>query len=333
MMIHSIATGVSSVILASGLIFAGLTEDAKAASRLKAEAIVSSDTIRLDQLIEGLEKGGDIPLFKAPVPGARGTIRAERVLEAARELGIEGIATHNIKTVTIIRPGRTISRQDMEDALSRSAAQHGARGDVAIKLDDTFGPRIVDAAQKDDLKITQFTRDQRLGRFEARLTLPDASENWLVTGSILETREIAVPVSDIERGEPLQAKDFIITKRAAAQVGSDVIAPVADLVGMIPRRALRAGEPVRAADIAKPILVEKNQLVMVVYNSKGFSLTMRGRANSNGTMGETIKVQNPQSKRIVDGVVTGYGQVTVSAQPAPAPLVAEAPAASTPAQR
>jgi flagellar basal body P-ring formation protein FlgA len=324
MLINSIATGLSSVLLATGLIFVNLADEANAAGRLKAEAIVSTDTIRLGELIEGLDASADAPLFKAPVPGARGTIRAERVLEAARELGIEGIATHNIKTVTIIRPGRTISRQDMEEALSRIAAKQGAQGDVAITLDDTFGPRIVDAAQKDDLKITKFTRDPRLGRFEARLTLADASENWLVTGSILETREVAVPVADIERGEPLKAQDFILTKRPAGQVGSDVVAPLADLIGMVPRRVLRAGEPVRNADIAKPVLVEKNQLVMVMYNAKGFSLTMRGRANSNGTMGETIKVQNPQSKRIVDAVVTGYGQVSVSAPPAP--QVAEAPA-------
>lgn len=311
-MINSVISSVLSILLTGGLVFVNLADEANATGRLKQEAIVASDTLKLGDLVEGLTQGSETPLFKAPAPGARGIIRAERILEAARELGIEGIDVHNVKIVTIIRPGRTISRQDIEDVLSRSAIKQGAKGDVTIKLDDNFSPRIIDAAKIEDMKITHFTRDKGFGRFEARLEVPNTNENWLVTGSIAELREVAVPTVDIERGEPLQAKDFILIKRPVAQVNGDVMSSLADLVGMLPRRSLRAGEPIRSADIAKPILVEKDQLVMVVYQSKGFSLTMRGRASAKGTMGETIKVMNPQSKRLVDAVVTGYGQVSVS---------------------
>ncbi len=89
---------------------------------------------------------------------------------------------------------------------------------------------------------------------------------------------------------------------------------------MVPRRTLRAGEPIRNADLAKPILVEKNQLVTVVYSTGGLTLSMRGRAQSAGSMGEAVRVQNPQSKRIVDGVVSGPARSPSPHRPHPHPI-------------
>lgn len=297
--------------------------------RLKPEISVTGDTIRLNQLIEGLTENDDQPVFRAPVPGARGTIRAERVLEAARELGITGIEPGAVKTVAILRPGRAISRKEMEDVIAQSATKRGNADNLGVMLDETSGARVVNAALVEGLQVASLKRDVQSGRFEAKLMLPggtEASESWIVTGSILETREILVPASDLDRGDAIDAKDLVLVKRPAGQVAADVVLTKEDLIGMVPRRVLRAGEPIRSSDIARPILVEKNQLVTVVYIAKGFSLSMRGRAGTNGVMGETIKVQNPQSKRFVEGVVTGPGQISVTGTtPQPATLAEAIP--------
>ena len=266
-------------------------------------------------------------MFRAPLPGGRGTIRADRILQAAREMGITGVDIGSVTAVTINRPGRTIARSEMEEHIARAAAERGVLGDLAVVLDDHVTTRLVDANRTDALKTVSFSRDARANRFEARLLLagaPDGSEAWVVTGSIVETREIAVPATDIERGDAIQAKDLITIKRPASQVSNEVIRPASELIGMVPRRALRAGEPVKQVDVAKPILVDKNQLVTVTYSTKGLSLSMRGRAQNAGSMGETIKVQNPQSKRMLEGVVTGAGQISVSPT-APTATLAEAP--------
>ncbi|KAF0230458.1 MAG: flagella basal body P-ring formation protein [Beijerinckiaceae bacterium] len=300
--------------------------------RLRAEAVIDGDTVRLGHLIEGLEKGADIAVFRAPAPGARGTIRADRVISAAREMGIDGIDADGLKVISITRPGRTISRNDLQALIGRAFAERGAKGDLDVILDDHHAARTVDIARTDALKVTNLARDTASGRFEVKVALAGATtgETWTLTGSIVETRDVVVPVSDLERGDALQAKDLTIIKRPANTVGTDVVTAMNDLIGMIPRRVLKSGEPVRQTDIAKPILVEKNQLVSVVYASKGLSLTMRGRAQANGAMGETIRIQNPQSKRFVEGMVTGPAQITIFAAPAPAATLADA---TTPPRR
>jgi flagellar basal body P-ring formation protein FlgA len=316
----------STLTLAGGLLASLMSASALAGPRIKPEATVSGETIRLGHLVEGLEQGADIPLFRAPAPGTRGTIRVERVILAAREMGITGIEMGDFRAVHINRPARTIARADMASAISKALAARGLSSDLDVVLDDNHGPRMVDAARLDGIKIMSLNRDPVTGRFEAKLALADseATELWTVTGAVLESREIAVLVNDVERGEAIKAKDLTLVRRPASQIGHDVIGSMNDLIGMVPRRALRAGEPLRSAEMAKPILVEKNQLVSVTYASKGLALTMRGRAQSNGTMGETIRIQNTQSKRIVEGVVSGQGQVIITSPAPPPATLAEA---------
>jgi flagella basal body P-ring formation protein FlgA len=83
-----------------------------------------------------------------------------------------------------------------------------------------------------------------------------------------------------------------------------------DLSGMQARRFLRAGEPVRADDVRRPILVAKGSLVTMNFTVPGITLTATGKAMSEGGMGETVTVLNPVSYRQITAIVTGAGEVS-----------------------
>jgi flagella basal body P-ring formation protein FlgA len=87
------------------------------------------------------------------------------------------------------------------------------------------------------------------------------------------------------------------------------------------------GATVREADVQRPELVERNATVTIVYQTAGLNLTLRGRATAGGALGDTIQVQNLQSKKVIDAVVAGPGRVEVKAPDRPA----RAAAAPTPA--
>ena len=91
-------------------------------------------------------------------------------------------------------------------------------------------------------------------------------------------------------------------------------------LGMQLRRPMRAGTPIRVADIVKPDFVSRDQSVTVIYQVPGIYLTTRGKAIESGAEGDTVSVLNLQTKRTLTGVVTGRGQVTIQGASQSAPM-------------
>ena len=77
------------------------------------------------------------------------------------------------------------------------------------------------------------------------------------------------------------------------------------------RRTVRAGQPLRSADLMKPEIVQKNDMVLLHYEVPGIVLTMRGKALDSGTRGDMVSVLNVHSKRTIQGIVTAPGRVTI----------------------
>jgi flagellar basal body P-ring formation protein FlgA len=72
-----------------------------------------------------------------------------------------------------------------------------------------------------------------------------------------------------------------------------------------------AGRPIRAADIGAPALVERNQIVPLVYAAGGLQITAEGRALDRGGEGDVIRVMNLSSRVQVTGIVDETGAVRV----------------------
>jgi flagellar basal body P-ring formation protein FlgA len=62
----------------------------------------------------------------------------------------------------------------------------------------------------------------------------------------------------------------------------------------------------------KPDLVLRNEAVTLIYEAPGLMLTIRGKALESGAEGDLVNVLNIQSKRTVQGTVSGPGQVTMA---------------------
>ena len=82
-------------------------------------------------------------------------------------------------------------------------------------------------------------------------------------------------------------------------------------VGQETRVAIYAGRPILASALGPAALVERNQTVLLIYQSTGLSISTEGRALDRGGEGERIKVMNLTSKATVTGVIGPGGVVYV----------------------
>lgn len=283
--------------------------------RLKALVTVEGDTVRLGDLVDGAGDAASRIIFRAPVPGESGTIRAERIAEAARDHGIASLDMQALTTVTVRRSGRIVKIDEIARAVTAALqAERGTARDTEIELTVGTTEFIVESDRQAPVSVTRLTYDPSSGRFEAILSVEGSvvaqQANWKVSGGISDWIRVPVLVRAVLKGDVVNSSDITMERRRRGEIGADVGDPD-QLVGLAARRPLPRGQVLRDGDVAKPELVERNTAVTMVLEQPGLKLTLRAKALQSGSQGEIVQVQNLQSKRVLDAVVIGPGRVSV----------------------
>lgn len=116
-----------------------------------------------------------------------------------------------------------------------------------------------------------------------------------------------VPTRVIRAREILTAGD--ITRTEAEVPGA--VQSVSDLIGQEAKKALYPGRSIHPSDIGPPAMVDRNDIVILLYQSGGLQIATDGRALGRASVGETLKVMNLASRSSVWGRVRADGQVEV----------------------
>jgi flagella basal body P-ring formation protein FlgA len=285
---------------------------------LRRSVVVASDVVRIGDLIDNAGGFAAIAVFRSPDVGTTGAVPARRIVETARAHNLFGVETSDIIEVEVTRAGRVITRSEIEARIARLFAGTnglGATPDLSISFDHIPASISADLAPEAELKAMRASYDARTGRFDVVFDIPvGVSRRSLLryTGSLVETADAVVPNRTIGRGEIVRAGDLMVERRPRAEVTADVPATIAEVAGRAARQALRMGQPVHRTDLVKPEMVKRDDTVNLIYQVPGIMLSSRGKALESGAEGDIINVLNPQSKRTIQGVVTGPGRVDIS---------------------
>jgi flagella basal body P-ring formation protein FlgA len=285
---------------------------------LKAEATITGDIVRIGDLIEHAGIVAKVPIFRAPDLGFTGTVSADTVIEAVRKHALVGIDTAGLREVVVTRASRTIDAKEIEDVVARALSSQfdlGPSKDIAVKFVRELHAVHVDPSVKGGARVARINFDVRSGRFDAALEFPaDAGNRNIVqvSGRAIATMEIATVARAVERGGVLKDADVLIERRPRTEAGRDIVTRRDQVIGLAARNSLQPGRPLRASDLVKPNLVQRNETVTLTYEVPGIVLTVRGKAIDGGAEGDVISVRNEQSKRTVQGVIAGPGRVVVT---------------------
>src|SRR6478736_8935987 len=80
---------------------------------------VSSEIVRIGDLVESAGAAADIPVFRAPDLGQTGTVPVARIADALRPHGLDRIETGGLNEVVVTRLSRTITGDDIKDRIAR----------------------------------------------------------------------------------------------------------------------------------------------------------------------------------------------------------------------
>jgi flagella basal body P-ring formation protein FlgA len=309
---------IASALLAAtaGLACAQPQQDA-AGPVLRASVTVTSDIVRIGDVVENAGAAAQIAIFRAPDLGTTGAVPVAQVLATLRAHQVIGVNARDLREVAVTRAARTLLAKDIERQIARVLERRNGLGDaanLAVTFDRELRDLNLDTANSGELSASAIRFDPRSGRFDITFDIANddtySPTRLRFTGTAVETVEAAVLTRSVERNDILKASDIAIERRPKTEAGPDA-ALRERAVGLQMRRQMRAGQVIKMVDLGKPDLVTRDQNITLIYDAPGVHLTGRGKAMDSGTLGDTVNVMNTQSKRVVQGTVTGPGQVAI----------------------
>jgi flagella basal body P-ring formation protein FlgA len=326
---------IRSILLATLALLAGLgAPPAPAAAQshdlglsdapsLRAAATVTGDIVRIGDLVENAGAVAEVPIFRAPDLGETGSVPVASVLAAIQGHHLVGLDSRGLSEVAVTHAARSITPQDIEARILLAlAGKYGLpdSSNLAVVFDNEVRTLVVEASATSELAVAHLSYEPRTSRFEVAFELPGSLVARRLplrfTGTLTETFETVVPTHEIAQGQVLSASDLAIERRPKAGLSTSTLTTIEQAQGLSAKHALRAGQIIHQADVAKPELVGRGETVTIVFQVPGITLTIIGKANEPGALGDVISVVNVQSKHTIQAIVIGPGRVSVNAPPA-----------------
>lgn len=215
---------------------------------------------------------------------------------------------------TIIMLFSAVSGETLEEYLRAEIISdyHLDSADVSISiLRSTLSPADVSAY---DVKAYPLAQGDPVGRFPMRVELYREGEmagRGTVSLDVRRYADLLVPIQNIRRHE-LLAPDMFESKRFdVTSFSENMLTDPAQLNGCRAAQTLTAARMVPLRRIEKTPDVEYGAPITIVGKSSLFEIRAKGTAMQNGVVGETVKVKNDDSKKILTGTVTGPGTVEI----------------------
>lgn len=129
---------------------------------------------------------------------------------------------------------------------------------------------------------------------------------------ISDIRPVLVLSRSAQRGETLDRSLLSLQERDVGSLPFGYLTDLGQIQGQLLRRAASAGSVLTPELVEAPRLVRRGDLVTVTARTGGIEIRTQGKAMRDGVRGERIPVENASSRRVVEGQVTGSGQVEVA---------------------
>jgi flagella basal body P-ring formation protein FlgA len=295
--------------------FGEASKPAETKVKLRSKAVVvTDDIVRLGDLFLNTGDHAQVSVAHAPDPGKSAVLDAEWLAETARRHGLAWRPARRNVRLVLRRASRTIERENIARRIAAVLQDRGLKGKLKVALDLRVATVHLPVDAGETFAIRELRHDDRSGRLVGKLVAPARNPiySMRVTGRLQKMIKVPVLTRLVRRGEIVRARDVALRAVDQSKVPASAVIQRADIVGQSARRSLPSGMPVRDGDLEAPTLVRRGALVTMEIKTPMMRLTARGKALDSGTLGETVRIRNIQSKRVIQGTVVGLDRVRIA---------------------
>lgn len=124
--------------------------------------------------------------------------------------------------------------------------------------------------------------------------------------------QVAVISQSLPVKHILTKEDLHFEKLDTNKLSPGYITDVAKVLGMETRRLLKSGTPLNIYMLEKPLIIKQMAMINIISNVNGIVVKTSGQALQDGREGNSIRVKNISSNKVVVGKVIDSSTVEVS---------------------
>jgi flagella basal body P-ring formation protein FlgA len=286
-----------------------------AAATLRPNVVVHGDTVRLRDIFDGAGEHADAVLFRAPAPGQSIVLPTRWLHQVARTYKLDWRPAPGLDEGRLARSSNRVGPEIIVAALTRAlAARTGPSQRFDLSLDNPTLEIHLPIEQPANVVVKNLHFDARSKRFAAIIKAPDDRSDAVamqVAGRVHALTPVPVLINQRRNGDTIRDRDVELQYRRIDGLDRDAVTSLDDIVGKSARHTLPPGRTVGTRDIREPQLVRRGRMVVMKYETSNMSITAHGTARENGTKGDSVRIRNSNSGKIVEAVVTGPDSVAV----------------------
>lgn len=151
-----------------------------------------------------------------------------------------------------------------------------------------------------------------VGRTSIAVRCPGANP-WsiFVQVEVRIAADVLVATHPLARGVPLTADDFTVQHQDLTVVAAGALSDPTKVLGQRLRYPVAAGAILNTGLLERTPIVKRGQTVTVVSGRNGFEVRQSAQAQADAAAGDTLRVLNPLTHRVVEGTVEADGSVRV----------------------
>lgn len=161
------------------------------------------------------------------------------------------------------------------------------------------------------LEIAAFS-GKHTGRMTVRASCASPTWSMLVPIAIKTFQQVVVCKEPVIRNQTIAASALALEEREIKPPLSNFFSDPTPVTGRVAKRQIAAGQVITANMLTAPEVVSKGQSIIIEATTGNFAIRTTGTALTNGGMGDTIRVKNSKSGRVVEGVIISEGKIRVA---------------------
>lgn len=167
----------------------------------------------------------------------------------------------------------------------------------------------------DSLSITPLTESEPRGLLSFKVILFKEGkpvDEGQVRVKIEYFQKVMVATDRIRRHQPVTSDKVTIKRMETTSLTVRPLTLDDSISGMWAKRDIRKNQIISSSLIEKIPAIQTGRGVAILYKKSGLEITARGAAMEDGYIGERIKVQNNQSKKVISCVVMDNETVQIA---------------------